>query len=215
LRRGLAVVALLLSLAAPAAAQTPARVHLSFGYRYLLARSINRSGSQQSGLKRLPVGGEAGLTVRVAPLLTLVGAIGHSSAGAISVLGGFGSPSSNQMGTVSFSVTDIMGGVKVSRLGTGPFVELLAGASMPGAAFQDVRSAYQYSYSLDQGRDKSFALRPMAGIDFGQPSQRTGGRIEAGWDIIPGAERVTATSVQSVTITHFRLAASVTVAVGR
>lgn len=206
---------LLLSAPAIAAAQAPPRVHISFGYRYVQAQSINRSDTQHPGLKRLAIGGEVSIAVRIAPVVSLMGSFGRSERGAITVLKGGLPLNSTETGTVAFSVTDLMGGVKFSRAGSGPFVALLAGLSMPGMRFENVSGAMQSVISLDQGRNKSFAWRPMAGIDFGRPSQRAGGRIEAGWDIFPRAERVTTSAVQSVTVTHFRFAASVTIGIGR
>jgi hypothetical protein len=207
--RTLLVCALLTSIAAPAAAQSPSRVHISFGYRYIRARSYSISATPPPGIRSLPVGGEFGVSVRVAPKVSLIGAFGASWSARVPVPDGFGNPPPN--GTARFSVFDAMGGVKFSKIGDGPFVALLAGINLPHTSFAGTSKIGDRLNVLDQREGRHFTVRPMAGIDFGS-ARRVGGRVEAGWDIIP---RVDVLSPKPETISHFRVAASATMGVGK
>jgi len=213
-KRALLLSALILGAAAPAVAQAPSRVHVTFGYRYVRANQERPSSSvtDLQGVHGLPLGAEVGATVRLSPKVSLVATVGRSQTLGRTLTMKFGSTQPATTGTATNTLTDVMGGVEISRAVTGPFVALLAGISIPGKTFDGTANQKIFVPSLDQGPERAFAFRPMVGVNIVPKSRRLGARLEAGFDILPRLNpRV---SLDPGPVFHFRLAASGSIGIG-
>lgn len=214
MKRALLLSALILGAAVPAAAQAPARVHITFGYRYVRASTEkpSMSAADTQGVHALALGAEVGATARLSPKVSLVATAGRSQSMGRAVTTAVGS-AQPATGSATNSLTDVMGGVEFSGAATGPFLALLAGISIPGKTFDGPSNRGIFVPSLDFGRGRTLAIRPVVGVNIVPRSRRIGARLEAGFDIIPRVETFTSSSPD--TIYHFRFAASGTIGVGR
>jgi hypothetical protein len=213
-KRAVLLAVLLFGAAVPAAAQAPARVHITLGYRYVRAQSETPPSFviDSDGVKALPLGAEVGAIVQLSPRVSLVAAAGRSQSIGRMVTIQAGTTQPAETGKATNSLTDAMGGVELSRAATGPFFAVLAGMSIAGKTLDTPSNREIFVPSLDQGYERAFAIRPVVGVNIVPKSRRLGARLEAGMDILP--RRNTSASYEPDTVFHFRLGASGSIGVG-
>jgi len=150
----------------PSAQSKTGDVNVAVGYLFVTANAKSLSNPELIGA--LPRGIELAVAGRVSRIASLVADCSISRSGAVVIptggLTGLNNPSVK--GTVTFGITDLMGGVKFSSLEPGGFVQVLAGLSLGSREFTDVLSAGQTGVALDQGMHAALAIRPEVGLEW-------------------------------------------------
>ncbi|HEY6357897.1 MAG TPA: hypothetical protein VIX35_06610 [Vicinamibacterales bacterium] len=144
IRSCLGAVALSLLCATGASAQAGPGADVAVSYRYCGVTTFNSGVNEVPALTGLPRGFDVAVRAHVRPVVSVVGEFGTNWASVAIPTGGANPP--DLVGTESYRLFDILGGVKFSRAGTSPFCQIVVGASVASVSCTNVSEAGQGFY---------------------------------------------------------------------